>query len=447
MKLNKYDVILLEEGMGNLGTCFYYTRSAIESAADKKIFEGKKAYANHPSKFEEQVLPERSVRDIIGYYSDIEVREGNAGQALLCGTLNMPIDPNLDWAKALVECSLDSAGKFNDDFVGLSINAKGASEEIELESFMNESTIPVSALAKLIKARSEGITTLEVCSRLVEAVSADLVTDAGAGGRILKMLESERNRTMPKKKIIESKKKMKEADGDGSGDAPNAGMDVEMLKGLLQKYCGSEAPTDEEMQAMHQAMENATEMGLKGKDAEDMAGNAMKMAKHVAEKEAKEAEEAEEGADDGAGDSTPPPAKKPPAPAAKKPPAAAAGASDDEDDTNTQETKQMESRVSTLEAENAKLAAKLEASEAASHLEKVLRESKLPQNAQKKFRESMGSPKSAKAIDEKLKFFVEAFGVGSDSAGNGFVNPEKASGSAGEGGGMDFSDCLVGADK
>lgn len=446
IKLNKYKVILIEEGMGNSTSCFYYTREALQYAADNKVFEGKKCYANHPDAIEAKTLPERSVKDVIGYYEGVHVENGPAGQALLTGTLCMPDDPSLSWAKTMVECAIDTAGNFNDDYVGLSINAAGASSEIPLESFMNSSTLPVSALPKLIKAKADGITELEVCSKLMEAVSCDLVTEAGAGGRILKVLESERKKTMAKKVTDPKSKKMKarEADGDAvdptqDPDHADVQQDIELIKSLLAQYCGSEDPSDEECQAMHQAMENAKEMGLKGKEAEETAGHAMKMAKHVAQKQAKEAEESEEADGD-----VPPPAagKKPaPAPGKKAAPAPSDGGdadADADDSDNAQEGKKMESRIAKLEARNAVLEARDSKREMEAHTLKSLRESGLPKHAQKKFLECAGEARSTKAIDEKIKLFKEAFGVASQ---DGFiVNPEK--GGEGSSEGFSFADCL-----
>jgi hypothetical protein len=442
VKLNKYKVILIEEGLGNLSSCYYYTREALEYAADNQVFEGKKCYANHPDAIKAKTLPERDVRDVIGYYEGVHVESGQAGQALLIGTLCMPDDPSLLWAKSLVECSLDTGGKFNDDYVGLSINASGNAAQNSLESFMNESTLPVSTLPKLIKAKAEGVTDIEVCTRLMEAVSCDLVTEAGAGGRILEMLESERKRKqMPKANLDKKSKtfKMKQAEGDDvdptqDPDHEDSQQDIELIKSLLQQYCGSDEPSEEECQAMHQALENAKEMGMEGKEAEACAGNSMKMAKHVAAKQAKEAEEAE------GDDATPTPAS--PAPKGKKaaapaPKAAPANADADTDtDDNTQEGK-LESRLIRLEADNAKLLTEVNANKLEKHVDKSLRESGLPKAAQKKFRECIGEAKSTKSVDEKLKIFKEAFGVGGGESV--IVNPEKSGG--GEAG-FSFADCV-----
>lgn len=52
------DVVLLRAGPGNLGD-----------------FEGAQAYLSHPSAIEEQTRPERSVKDLAGWYSDVTCRE------------------------------------------------------------------------------------------------------------------------------------------------------------------------------------------------------------------------------------------------------------------------------------------------------------------------------------------------------------------------------------
>lgn len=445
--INRYRVILIEEGLGNLGTCFYYTRDALEYAAENKVFEGKKCYANHPDAIEEKTLPERSVRDIIGYFENTHVESGNSGQALLVGDLCLPDDPALTWVRTLVECSLDTAGKFNEDFVGLSINASGDGVEKDIESFMNGSTIPDSALPKLLQAKAQGITEVDVTTKLMEAVSCDLVTEAGAGGRIVKkILESKRgnmkNKKLPTK---DTKKKTREADGAQDQGHDDAAQDVELIKSMLKQYCGSEDPSDDEVESMKQALSHAHEMGLSGKEAEACAGHSLKMAKHVAakqaeakegeeseahegeESEAHEAEDAETDGDDGdAGDDTDSDADDSgDAPAKKKAPIPA-------------KQGKKESKISQA-ARIAKLEAELAQEKREKLIEKSVRESGLPKTAQKKLRESIEGMKSDKGITEAVKLFKEAFGLGGH--GDMIINPEKDGAVSGEGE-FTLADCV-----
>jgi hypothetical protein len=71
----RFRVALIQEGLGNLRDGFYYTKQALESAVP--AFEGKKAYADHPSRSEESDRPERSVRDIVGHYENLKLEIKN----------------------------------------------------------------------------------------------------------------------------------------------------------------------------------------------------------------------------------------------------------------------------------------------------------------------------------------------------------------------------------
>lgn len=48
---------------------------------------------------------------------------------------------------------------------------------------------PRGARDKLVQAKNEGIETVKVVKTITAAVSADMVTEAGAGGKILKIIE------------------------------------------------------------------------------------------------------------------------------------------------------------------------------------------------------------------------------------------------------------------
>ena len=69
----RFRVILIQEGMGNLRDCFYYTKDCLKASAP--LFEGKKCFADHPNQLEEQIHPERSTKDVLGYYENCEYAE------------------------------------------------------------------------------------------------------------------------------------------------------------------------------------------------------------------------------------------------------------------------------------------------------------------------------------------------------------------------------------
>lgn len=208
----RYKVVLLEEGMGNFGASCYYSREALQSAIP--IFEGRKIYADHPAESEAEERPERSVRDILGHFENIHVQESKAGQAWLCGDVVVMGGESYQWARELMEHAVQYAKKFPDkEFVGLSINASGDSEAMPIDDVIRRG-VPEGAMPKIQEAKDAGITQLTYVKLFKEAVSCDLVTEAGAGGKILDLIEG--NKAMSEKENQEG--------GPGSGRHAGGGM-------------------------------------------------------------------------------------------------------------------------------------------------------------------------------------------------------------------------------
>ena len=434
----KYEVVIIEEGLGNLNDLSYYTRQAIEAAANDKIFEGAQAYADHPSKDEEVLRPERSVRDLIGFYSDTKVATNpDTGGAMLVATLSTNPGVSYDWSRSLLETSIDNSGRFDQQLIGISINAGGGYVKKSIDEVLADDTLPVSVKPKILKAKSEGATEVDWCVELSDVVSADLVTRAGARGRALKrLIESERNR-MPPKKVKENEAKMKEkkeakmkedasAPADNDGDHADADQDKELIASMLKKYVGGDDHSEEAHEAMHEMHEAAKEMGLEGEAAQDCAGYSMKMAKHAAEKKEAEAKEAadaapgdedDQGEDegDGADDSqSPPPA------AGKMPP------------------KKMESEIMRLSGLVSGLSKKVRENEVNEFLNKTIRESGFEGKIAKKFKEAIGSVSSEKEISSKAKIFKEALALA--QGGPIYINPEKTNFNSETS--VSFADCV-----
>lgn len=184
----KFKCVLLEEGLGNLRDGFYYTKECIQSAIP--IFEGKKIYSDHPSADEEQTRPERSVRDILGYFEGVSMEEGDQGQALLIGNVTVLPDPAFAWARALMREAYEYSKKYPDqDLVGLSINANGSAKPMQFEEFVSNVKLPESAKHKIALAKENGLDIIRVVTKLDSAVSCDLVTEAGAKGRVIQPLK------------------------------------------------------------------------------------------------------------------------------------------------------------------------------------------------------------------------------------------------------------------
>lgn len=188
----KYRVALIKEGLGNLRDAFYYSRGSLQSAV--ALFEGKKCFANHPSRSEESDRPERDVREIIGHFQNCKLEEDADGRAMITADCCLMPDKDYEWARGLFRETIAYSKKYPDkDLVGLSINASGDALERKLAEMLESQEVPKAAKLKLLQAKDEGIETIRVVSNITEAMSCDLVTEAGAGGRIIKMLEGEAN--------------------------------------------------------------------------------------------------------------------------------------------------------------------------------------------------------------------------------------------------------------
>lgn len=133
------------------GSSGYYTAEALDSGP--AAFDGAKVYLDHPTRSDETERPERSLRDRVGSLANV-TREADG----VWGELS--VHPHM--AK-LVE-SLASEGDLD-----MSIRATAEAKPGE------------------VNGRSGLIVT-----RFIEGRSVDLVTEAGAGGRVFELLESAR---------------------------------------------------------------------------------------------------------------------------------------------------------------------------------------------------------------------------------------------------------------
>lgn len=156
-KGSAWDVLLIKAGLS--GNRRYYPASMLESAVP--LFEGARAYADHPSKDEMRNRPERSIRDVVGWFESVTWDTNEQG---IRGTFR--VLESADWLRATLKSAWD-AGKR--DLLGFSINAMGTASS---------------------RPRADGSTLIEAIEKVV---STDVVTTPGAGGRLLGVLESERS--------------------------------------------------------------------------------------------------------------------------------------------------------------------------------------------------------------------------------------------------------------
>jgi len=122
--------VLITEGLGNLRDKNYYTSEALQASVD--LFNGVQCYLDHPGRDEEQNRPERSTRDLVGTFYDVEVGDiaiNGATLKALLAKLKVSDTEAGRTALELIKHSLEVAKQFPDKaFIGLSINATGESE-------------------------------------------------------------------------------------------------------------------------------------------------------------------------------------------------------------------------------------------------------------------------------------------------------------------------------
>jgi len=152
-------VILVKVGMGNNRDRNYYPAETLKEAADSGSFEGLRAFADHPTAVDEQILPERSIRDVVGIYTNTKFRESQSGGKVVG---DLTVFEHHSWLSNMV----DQLIKMNQsDKVGISINGSGK-------------TVP----RKVHVSESGELEDVNYLESFLRLRSADVVTEAGAGG-------------------------------------------------------------------------------------------------------------------------------------------------------------------------------------------------------------------------------------------------------------------------
>ncbi len=146
------EVVCIRAGLSKNGN--YYAPAVVRAMAP--LFEGARAFADHPAPGER---PERSIRDIVGYYKDPRVDDEGTLRATL------KVVRGAEWLWDLVREAVEEG---QPDLIGLSIDAD----------------------ARVAPGRVEGR-----AARVVEAItrlnSCDVVTRASAGGRLERILQAD----------------------------------------------------------------------------------------------------------------------------------------------------------------------------------------------------------------------------------------------------------------
>lgn len=171
-----YEVTIIEEGWGNAEDQNYYTADLLKNSY--QIFNGVRAFADHPSKTEAIDQPERSVKDLVGWYRDPDYSiDPDNGRGRV--TARLYVLPTASWLIEKIDAILADDTTAPQDLIGLSVNAIGAYEPAVIDGH-------------------QGYKVLDF--RLIDSV--DIVTRAGARGKFNRILESDR------KRIVEAASKL-----------------------------------------------------------------------------------------------------------------------------------------------------------------------------------------------------------------------------------------------
>lgn len=208
-------VTVIKAGLGNARDKNYYPVETLEAAVKSGLFNGLRAYADHQDAVSEEVQPERTIRDMVGVYENPRfLREGRTGGRVIA---DLHLFRSAKWLGDTVDDLIDLGQA---DKIGLSINGRGRTTERQLQLEEAADPINVNWVEDFMVLRS-----------------ADVVTEAGAGGGFQQLLESARGSSKAKENAMkgltdEQKKALKEAVDAG---------DLDKVAALMQE-CGVEAP-------------------------------------------------------------------------------------------------------------------------------------------------------------------------------------------------------------
>lgn len=233
-------VTVIKAGLGNQRDRNYYPAEMLERAVKEKRFDGLRAYADHQDSVSEEIQPERTVRDMVGLYTNPRfVREGKQGGRVVA---DLNLFRTAKWLSDTVDDLLDMGQA---DKIGLSINGRGRTVEKRIQLEESADPLDVNYVEDFLVLRS-----------------GDVVTEAGAGGGFQQLLESARGRGATEETVMkvnaQQRKAIKEA---------FAKSDLSAL-GKLMKECGC-------------SMAQAATIAKEGEAAADDKGSKKKAAKTV----------------------------------------------------------------------------------------------------------------------------------------------------------------------
>jgi len=155
----EWDVILIAAGLSKNGT--YYPPETLSAAAP--LFEGVSAFADHATEADRLARPERSIKDKVGRFSNVQFGQHKVGDRMVEG-LKARFKVLAPWLR---ETLLEAHNAGEPDFLGFSIDAEG----------------------RMVPRKHDG-RTVKWVEAITRARSVDVVTDPAAGGRLVRLVAS-----------------------------------------------------------------------------------------------------------------------------------------------------------------------------------------------------------------------------------------------------------------
>ena len=302
-KIKSFPVVIISQGLGNLSDKNYYSKEAILSGP--AIYESKKAYIDHPTPTEDKEQPGRSVADTRGHYEDCKAVLNSEGLMELQAQFVPEQDETLI---SKIKHAVAYKKKYPDkDYIGISINGDGEGEEMEYDDFIKLVKPTDKEMEKISQIEGQEI---KLIKKFTSAVSADLVTEAGAKGRLLQ----ESNKRRKAMKIIEAikmfmegafagdskimEKAKKEIESEETEKAKQEKYMKQAKKELKKKEDESEEKYEERCEKQAEKFKKEDEEESEKKEADEKAKKESEKKKEDEEKKKKENEESEDESED-----------------------------------------------------------------------------------------------------------------------------------------------------
>ena len=216
----EWEVVLIKAGVSANGNL--YTKEALKAAIP--LFEGVKAYADHPTPSEARERPERSIKDVVGWFEEIRYQDGEI-RALF------KVSESADWLRIMIRDAYERGKK---DLVGFSIRADAEGRR---------GTVGESARF--------------VVAKFTKISSVDVVTTPAAGGEVVELVASDRSGVAQSQdiEVIMDNTKIEQLEGEVAGVKTTLDEIKESLAALAKPVETSDAHIEGEVQQVEEQAE------------------------------------------------------------------------------------------------------------------------------------------------------------------------------------------------